>query len=265
MTKDIKEIKSFLELGSDVTSSGIGAVIGFLMGNLPGAAAGAMIAPCAKKILGDIINRTLSTREKLRVADTTIFTIEKIVHNLNSGMKPRDDGFFNRSNADRSEADEIFEGVLLKAKNEHEEKKTKILGNIYANIAFSKGFSAGEANYLLQIFDRLTYRQLCVLALIIRKKKNTQMKLRNTNYRTVERQVFYETISILQEIYEMYSLGLVVSKEPTKAKSYTALIGWYDITPVGLKLTFIGKRYCKIMGLDDVPEQELKEIAKYLS
>ena len=117
MTQDIEKIKSFLELGSDVTSSGICAVVGFLIGNLPGAVAGAMIAPCAKKVLGDIINRVLSSREKMRIADTAKLAIDRIILNLQSGMAPRKDDFFISIGAGRSKADEIFEGVLLKAKN----------------------------------------------------------------------------------------------------------------------------------------------------
>lgn len=264
MTQDIEKIKSFLDFGSDVASSGIGAVIGFLIGDLPGSTAGAVIAPCAKKVLGDIINRVLSTREKLRVANTTTFAIEKIIHNLKLGMKPRDDGFFSRNDMDRSDADEIFEGVLLKAKNEHEEKKTKILGNIFANTAFAEGFTTGEANHLIQITDNLTYRKMCILSVVARKDRISDVKLRKDYYRRSIEITSHATISILQEIYDMYNIGLIASREDRDQRPYPALIGWYDITPDALELTRLGGKYYKMMGLDEIPDQDLREIARYL-
>ncbi|MGB3478787.1 MAG: hypothetical protein WBB67_06475 [bacterium] len=264
--QDIERIKSLLDLGSSATSSVAGTLIGFLLGSLPGAIAGAIIAPGAKKVLYDIAVRVLSPREKLRVADTARYAIEKIISNLQSDIKPRDDRFFDDIGEGRSHAEEIFEGVLLKAKSEHEEKKTKILGTIYANIAFSEGFSIGEANHLLQIVESLTYRQLCILALV-EKKTYGSIKLSEKDYqefRANDEAVSYETISILQEIFQIYNFGIVTGKRDF-SETIEDFLSWADIIPNHVVLSELGKRYCKIMGLQDIPDKEIEEVAGYLN
>lgn len=264
--QDIDKIESLLDLGSSVTSSVAGTLIGFLLGNLPGAVAGAIIASGAKKVLYDIAIRVLSPREKLRVADTAKFAIEKIISNLQSDIKPRDDGFFSDIGEGRSHAEEIFEGVLLKAKSEHEEKKTKILGTVFANIAFSKGFSIGEANHLLQIVEDLTYRQLCILSLV-EKKTYGSIKLTEKDYqefRQSDEVVSHETISILQEIFQIYNFGIVTGKGDFSG-TIEDFLSWHDIVPNHLVLSELGKRYCKVMGLHDIPDKEIEEIVGYLS
>lgn len=179
---------------------------------------------------------------------------------------------------------------MLKAKNEHEEKKTKILGNIFANVAFFPGFSVGEANHLLQIAQNLTYRGMCILALIKRKDQIQGVKLREDSYRgSIGERVSYETVSILQEAYQIYNSGLIACKQKSSEKyeeaslgtqligivnqdaskersleEYEALLGCADVAPNRLLLSPMAERYYEVMGLEDIPEEDIKEIAKYL-
>ena len=39
---------------------------------------------------------------------------------------------------------------------------------------------------------------------------------------------------------------------------------WNDICPNTLELTQMGERYYQVMGLDDVPEEDIREVAAYL-
>ena len=128
-------------MGSDIAGAATGSAIGFLTGGPGGAAIGGATGVIISKSLSDITDRLLSNREKMRVGATATFALTKIKSRLDSGDKLRNDGFFEEKEGGRPDAEEIFEGVLLKAKNEHEEKKAKILGNIFANIAFLPGFS----------------------------------------------------------------------------------------------------------------------------
>ncbi len=270
MQTDEDKVKSLISMGSDITSAAAGGIIGFLTGGPAGAAVGGPLGILIRKALSDITNRVLSTREKIRVGATAQFAITKIKERLNSGDKLRSDGFFEEKQKGRSDAEEIFEGVLLKAKNEHEEKKTRILGNIFVNTAFSGDFSAGEANHLLRIAENLTYREMCILSLVKRRDEIRGVELRrdwlgevNPSVNSVTIDFSTEKTSVLQQAYELCNRGLMIcsfSKE-----DITALQTAFDIIPDELTLTIMGRKYYKIMGLDDIPEKDVREVASYLS
>ncbi len=174
--EDSEKAQELISFGSEITGSAIGGALGFFAGvlidgPLGGATAGVAgaIAGRAVHVVGDIARRHLSRREKVRVGAGLTFACIKIAQHLEEGRSPRNDDFFDANTSIRSSSDEILEGVLLKCKSEHEEKKVKLIGNIYANIVFMPEVSAFGANWLLQTVESLTYRQLCIIALVGRK------------------------------------------------------------------------------------------------
>ncbi len=265
MQTDEDKVRSLISMGSDITGAAAGGIIGFLTGGPAGAAVGGPLGVLIRRALSDITNRVLSTREKIRVGATAQFAITKIKERLNSGDKLRSDGFFEEKQKGRSDAEEIFEGVLLKAKNEHEEKKTRIIGNIFVNTAFSGDFSAGEANHLLRIAENLTYRQMCILSLIKRKNKIKGIKLREEEYgyELDYERMSKETISSLQEAFDMSSAGLITRK--SQSEDIIVMTEWNDIAPNWLELTQMGESYYQVMGLDDIPEEDTLEVARHLT
>lgn len=154
------KVKALIYGGTEIAGSAAGGAIGFLVGGLPGAsggnALGVAIAKTTGKLLSDLVDRSLSERERVRVGGTAALAISKIQEFFDSGYKPRNDGFFEKQGNQRPDAEEIFEGTLLKSKNDHEEKKAKIYANIFAMVAFNSTISSAEANYLLQKFANLT-------------------------------------------------------------------------------------------------------------
>jgi len=279
MPTDKDKVKSLISTGSDIAGAATGEALGFLTAGPGGAAFGGAVGVIISKVLSDIANRLLSNREKKRVGATATFALTKIKSRLDAGDKRRDDGFFEKKEKRRSDAEEIFEGVLLKAKNEHEEKKAKILGNIFANTAFFPGFSAGEANHLLRIAESLTYREMCILSLVHRKEKIPEIKLRECSYvddirdekklygRSQYGTISNETMSMLQEAYEICHAGLMVCKvkHDEVGEAFWALLGWADVVPDDLELTEMGERFYQVMGLDDIPEEDVRQVARYLS
>jgi len=253
------KIKSLISAGSDITGAASGGAIGFLIGGPVGAALGGLSGVVICRTLSEIAGRLLSHRETVRVGATAIFAITKIKERLDSGDKLRDDGFFESKKKVRSDAEEIFEGVLLKAKNEHEEKKTRIIGNIFANTAFYPAISVGQANHVLRIAENLTYRAMCILSLIKRKDELEGVRLSGGDYKQREK-ISYETMSLLQESYELYNLYLIVPKDP----NVILINNWTGMSPNILKLTPIGERYYQVMGLDDIPEEDVREVARHL-
>ncbi len=182
MPEDVGKAKRLIYAGGDIAGPAVGSAVGFLVGGPGGAALGGALGGLASRVVHDMANRLLSTREEIRVGAAAFYAIDGIMERLRSGCEPRQDGFFAAKEQGRPDAEEVFEGVLLKAKNEHEEKKVRILGSIFANTAFFTGFSAGEANHLLRIAENLTYRKMCILSLIKRKDEIQGINLREASY-----------------------------------------------------------------------------------
>lgn len=271
MPDERDRVVALLHAGTELTGTAVGGAAGVLLagpaGGAAGAAAGGAIGVVLAKGLGvvtDVARRTLSKREEVRVGATVAFAITKIEQNLESGNALRDDGFFAGKGRKRTDAEEIFEGVLLKSKNEHEEKKARILANIFANVAFLPAVSAGEANHILQIAGTLTYRQMCTLELLQRKQAVPGIRLRDDAYRGWQGEITFETISVLQGIYQLHTFGLVACKNKDQ-EGYEALLGWTDAAPDRMILSALGERYCLVMGLNDVPEEDVREIGRHLA
>lgn len=266
----IDKVKSLISYGTDMTGAATGAAIGFLTGGPAGAALGGVLGATIRRGLSDITDRVLSNREKMRVGATATFALTKIKSYLDSGRERRGDGFFEEKLTGRSDAEEVFEGVLLKARNMHEEKKAKILGNIFANIAFLPGFSVGEANHLLQIAEDLTYREMCILALIKKKDEVNGIRLKGDRYGeehavgdVITLDFSTEKASVFQQAYELCNRGLAIC---ASAKADITMLGTaYDIIPDELVLTIMGTKFYEIMELDDIPEEDVREVTKHLS
>ena len=99
-----------------------------------GAAAGAFLTDWLYASGIEVLT-ALSPREERRVGAVVLVAAAAIQEKIDSGRRPRDDGFFDPQPPDnRSSAEEIAEGALIAAQREHEEKKILHLGYLLANI-----------------------------------------------------------------------------------------------------------------------------------
>lgn len=252
-----KTIKDLVNLSSNVGGSVTGAFLGFLVGGPPGALAGAALGPIAgeaiKKVGNEIANRLLSQREKLRVGVAIDYTAQKFDENLKANMSIRDDDFF-KSNGERSTADEIIEGVLLTAQREYQEKKLRFHGNLLANIVFHPEIDKAQANMLIRLSERLSYRQLCILAILGQKPK---FHLFESSYKDHLKKIDEKLGNLLQEIFQLYSEGIL------NAGGH-ALLGVANINPSMIELQGIGAQIFNLMELYTIDEDDLNEIAQML-
>ncbi|NOV02324.1 hypothetical protein [Paenibacillus planticolens] len=230
-------------------------------------AAGVFVGP-VKAVVSDYATRQLSKREEFRVGEVAKYCISKIKEKCDAGEALRDDDFFFANNENyRSKAEEIFEGVLTKCKNEHEELKSLYIGNIFVNASFYKR-SLGEVNHVLKLADNMTYRQICLVALFF----NNKPKL--YNLRNTEKEYYAsEEVSILQEIYDLTRMG-ILQKEVKKERGITVdelnnmqlekAIGWDEVIPNKLALSALGMDCYRLMGIEDVTEHDLEKLVNYL-
>jgi hypothetical protein len=283
--EEIERVKQVTGSSSNVVGAAVGNTLGFILADAPGAfiggAFGASLTGVLKQVFFDVATRRLSKREETRVGTSAYFAVEKIQARLNAGELPREDGFFDKSDLDsRSYADEIFEGILLKSKNEHEEKKIKFIANIFANTTFHSEISSSEANHLLQVAENMTYRQMGLLALFERKAELEGIHLADRDYSSRDNEdnvPIINDLSALQEVYQLYNSGLVACKFVEQVNSdgwtesvivtsqnYLAFNTFEDVIPNQMILTNLGKRYYSIMSLSEISKEDLREVAKTL-
>lgn len=264
-----EKVKNIIALSAEVVGGTVSeGVLGYLTGGVPGAIAGAYkgaaktaIKRATQNTLVDIADRTLSHREEMRIGIAASYAINKINIYLNNGNEPRSD-FFIGDPTGRTAGEEIFEGVLLKCKKEHEEKKIKYISNIFSNVVFDKDITLGEANYRLNIAESMTYRQYCILSLFERKSIDNDIVLRREDY--VHGEKCFELRSILNEIYEVYDKGMIEWYKNEDNRAY-GLHGILSIIPNDMRLTKHGKRQYNIMGLGYMDKSELIDIWTQLS
>jgi len=252
------DVKKLVNLGSNITGSVSGAVIGFVAGGPPGAVLGALFGPAIaeafKKVGNEIANRILGPREKVRIGATINYASEKIMDNIKNGKIIRDDDFFKEKDGQRPPADEILEGILLTAQKEYEEKKLKFHGNLLANLVFHPEIDRAQANMLIRLSERLSYRQLCLIAIF---GVPQNYNLLESSYKEHLEKVDEKLSLLLQEIFVMYSEGIFNS-------GGHALLGVGNINPSIMHPQGSGSILFNLMELYNIDKGDLNEIAKML-
>ncbi|MBU1967562.1 hypothetical protein KKH50_04740 [Patescibacteria group bacterium] len=248
--KENKLIKELIETGSQI-AGGIGgaAVGGTLMGPagiIIGGAAGPVITKAFKEIAVEIKHRFLGNHEEARIGATYILAISKIKIKLENGETIRDDEFFNSENKNRSAAEEIFEGILLSAQREHEEKKLKYYANLFASIAFTPSVKKSQANFLLKISQRLSYQQLCILNYLY--KTGTLQIEKYWEPRFLKNPELQNLTDLYTEITELDQMRVLACMK----------------TPVGyiqkISISILGKDLYSLMELEGIEENDLEKI-----
>lgn len=228
--------------GTEITGATVGGALG-LFGGQVGAVAGGAVGVLTAQLLNEIIERQFSERQKIRVAATSTFIFDGIAKRLEAGEFIRDDGFFENTSDDRSNAEEIFEGTLIKCAQQFQEKKIKFISKIFEKTAFDKSISEETANQFLVMADNLTYRKLALLSFYGRCDNDfNDVKLLKDPY------VWYPNIDfttneklLLQDLFELVNLDLLNNE--------TAMFSNRDIIPDKVSLTETGIRLFEIMDL----------------
>ena len=166
---DEKDAKQLLDTGAEMVGGVTGAALGSLGGPpgvLGGGAGGVAVGRALKTIGGAIIRRRLEQRQENRAGAAFYVAHSRISARLMGGYAVREDGFFepDATPMGRSPAEEILEGTLRAAANEHEERKVWFLGAFWGNLPFREDVSRSTANFLLHLAERLTWRQFVLLA-----------------------------------------------------------------------------------------------------
>ncbi|WP_025162973.1 hypothetical protein [Paraclostridium bifermentans] len=252
-----KMIEFLIESGAEITGSSVGAIIGGTVAGPVGVAAGVVggkaVEVAFSKLGSEIQERVLSKRESKKIGATATYALEKIKDNIEKGKQIRDDDFFTEDFTGRSKADEVVEGIMFSAQKEHEERKLKYYGNLVGNIAFDNTISREQANQLISIAENLSYRQIKLLSLFIINQLMPESKfVRKSDY-TKEERIDIEVISILQDIIELYNIGLVNGNG-----SVILELGY--INPSQIRVQGMGVILYNLMELSKIPPKEIDKL-----
>lgn len=199
----------------------------------------------------------LGPREEGRTGAIFMYTRLAVERRLASGAKLRTDGFFVPDETGRSTAEAIAEAIVLAAEREHEERKIRHFGNLYAFIATRDDIDPGLANHLVRLAKGLSFRQYCILAL-------PQSTLKGGLYqgRTSKDEAISEPkYSALLESHELYEKRLVIFPNVLGIPNlYPAQMRFYEMQLFG-----IGWFLYEGLRLEDLSTIDLRPVAKLLS
>lgn len=257
---DNKMIGFLIESGAELTGSSLGAIIGGTIAGPGGAVAGIVggkaVEIAFSKLGSEIQSKVLSKRENKKIGATATYALSKIKENIEKGKQLRNDDFFDEDFSGRSKADEIIEGVMFSAQREHEENKLKYYGNLVANIAFDKTISREQANQLISIAQKLSYRQIKLLNLYAINQQIPKILLKNEDYSKTGISG-YKLISVLQDTLELYHIGIV-------GGSGSVILEMAYINPSEIKVQGMGALLYNLMELSTMPYTELEELISIL-
>lgn len=241
VSDDDRSAVELIEAGTSLTGALAGAAIGMLGGAeaaLGGAAAGATLSTALKHVAGQIRQRVLARGEEARIGATLAFTIVAVSDRLAAGEHIRPDWFADASDNDRTAAEEVGEGVLLAARDEFQQKKLKLYGELLASIAFERDISRAHANYLLRQLEELTYRQICLLTLACRRK------LAKPSYNGVSLEDARSA-----EVDDLMRRNLLRLDEAVAGKPAEHVTAWSN-----------GALLCRLLRLDSIADEELSTV-----
>ena len=168
-------IASGAEIAGGVSTGLASAATALILGGLEGAALGGAASSSLSLGLrwlgGELSARLLSPRKEQRPGYVYTVAAAEIAERVKNGEPVREDGFFGESGRGRSEAEEVWESILMKSQREPEERKLPYMAHLLASLAFAEEVGAHMAHQLTKAADQLTYRQPCILKLIAHQER----------------------------------------------------------------------------------------------
>ena len=224
-------------------------------------AAGGLIQP----VLADFLNRVLSPMQEHRVLTVSALAVDFIEKRLKDGEKLREDGFFSEGTISRSDAVEVVDSMLFTVEDDPQEQKIPYMAHLIENGCFDASIHPGLLHFLYKESKSLTYRQLCILKLIIENRHPLNLKSTIETPWPTEKpmpMLSKDTFPTLVECVNLGHRGYIDYKlspaDDTRSGPVALLV------PHSMRsLVPAGQMYVH-MGLADIPEDDVLPLAKSL-
>ena len=149
-----------VELAASLTGNVAAAYLG-----PAGIVAGPMVEAAVRQAVS-AVRGMLSRRENQRAGAALVLMTSDWQERAQRGEQVRGDDFFSADGDLRSDAEELFEGVLREAAASYEERKVPLLSHLYSAVAHDEKVPAADAQYLVRLAADLTYRQFVGLSVV---------------------------------------------------------------------------------------------------
>jgi hypothetical protein len=258
---DSRRLRDLIENSSDLIGAVAGGAIGFVggpAGSIVGGAAGVAITKTIRRVGVEVYDRLLVARQQERVGTVLAVALDDAQGRAADGETIRDDGFFDSAEGQRSDAEEILEGVLLEAANAYQERKLRHLGAILPSLAVRLDISPADGHWLARLADRLTWRQFVLLA-IFADPPEEKLSLRD-----IDQDVSGgagPTGGLRQEVEELGTFGLLGvtntnGETGPVGSTYDSASGIWGVPMVRWRLTVQGRLLIDVARLDDIAATE---------
>jgi hypothetical protein len=238
---DKEKVKELILAGSELAGSAVAGAIGFLAAGPSGAALLSVSGAVITKAITLFAQKHIAQRERERVGATAAFLIDSIGKRLRHGDNPNYK-LFDTTDSKATDAEQLLEGVFLKAKDAYIEKKCPYFGYFYANIIFEQNLSSSTAFHLLEVLTLLSYRQIILISLL--NDSNIDMEqLRSKTHSNIELE------SLKREEMDLHgndlgNIGVIAS-----------VGSWVDT------LSPLGAMIARVSGLNFVPQKDKLELS----
>lgn len=211
------------------------------------------LSPIIESGVKSIMPKSLSERENRRIEVVFEQVIQKISNRLSQGMVPRSDKIYYANEIEIPNAQELFEGVLLKAREEHQARKLSFYSSFFANLCFEETINLEHAHYLLSLIERLTYRQLVILA-YMSDGKSIQTGRWDSLFKVSHSSELYKYYDFYSEYVDLYNVRIV-----TQAGNLPGFALGMSET----KISDMGLSIVRLLELQNVPQEDINNIKVY--
>lgn len=240
------------ELIIDTTVGGLAALLSTINPVL-GVASGAL-APIVANAVKNMLPDVLGGRERERLEFVFTRSVEKIKALIGENRIPRnDEAYYNSTYLGIPKAQEILEGVLLKARDEFQSKKLECYSSFFANLCFDETISFEHANFLLNTLERLSYRQLCILSYLSDGKTILSSRW-DALFKTGENKDLLRYFDLYSEYIDLYNARVIV--QTTKIPGFSLGMSDTNISSLGLSIV-------RLADLDTIPKEDIEDTCRY--
>ena len=207
--------------------------------------------------ISEVYESIYTFRESRKILTVLQYSLKTIYENLNGNNNIRKDAFLINTEDGKSLSEEITEGILISARNEHEERKLKYYGYLLGNIMFKEDLDIDECNRLIITSRNLSYSKIKLINMYVISQSIQVPILKRENY-TKTGIKDYKLLGILQDTLDM------IQKSVLNA-SGKIVLDIVQINPSEIKVQGIGTLLYNNMSLNKMPYDELEDLLELLS
>jgi hypothetical protein len=250
--------RELVEAGADLAGALAGGMVGAI-GGPPGIVAGAAAGVIVPRAVRAVAKR-FSAREAERAGAALWFIAADADQRRRRGETPRADGFFDEDGRLGADGEELLEGVLRHAAGAYEQRKVRLLANLYSGVAHDASIAPATGQFLVTATAGLTYRQFVALS-VFANAEDHQDQLVDIEVRQPVEMVDLDP-SIVGELDDLgerrfmgvlQSDGSIVNTADTWGRRPLAL-PWSELRPSDLGQTLVD-----LTGAGDIPRPERDE------